>query len=49
MNERTITEDQVRSEHLREVNVRAHWLYIVGVLGLGLLFTVGLLWVLGAS
>jgi hypothetical protein len=47
MSERTVTEDQVRSEHLREVNVPAHWWYIVGVLGSGLLFMVALMWVLG--
>jgi hypothetical protein len=49
MSERTITEDQVRSEHLREVNVRAHWTYIVAVLGGGFLLMLALLWVLGGA
>ena len=49
MSERTVTEDQVRREHLREVNVRAHWLYIVGVLGSGVVLMLALLWVLGGS
>jgi hypothetical protein len=49
MSDRTTTEDQVRAEHLREVNVRAHWLYIVGVLGSGFVAMVLLMWVLGGS
>ena len=32
MNEAKITEDQVREEHLDEVNVSLHWLYLGGVL-----------------
>jgi hypothetical protein len=49
MSERTITEEQVRNEHLREVNVRAHWAYIVVVLGGGLVLMLALLWALGGS
>lgn len=49
MSRRTTTEDQVRAEHLREVNVVAHWLYIVVVLGSGFIAMVGLIWVLGGS
>jgi hypothetical protein len=49
MSERTITEDQVRREHLREVNVRAHWMYIVVVLGGGFVLMLALLWALGGS
>ena len=49
MSERTITEDQVRTEHLREVNVPAHWAYLTAVLGGGFLLMVALLWVLGGS
>jgi hypothetical protein len=47
--ERTVTEEQVRAEHLREVNVRAHWLYIGGVLGGGFALMLALLWVLGGA
>lgn len=49
MSERDMTEDQVRAEHLREVNVRAHWLYIAGVLGFGFVVMLALLWLLGGS
>jgi hypothetical protein len=49
MSERTITEDQVRTEHLREVNVRAHWTYIAAVLGGGFILMLALLWLLGGS
>ena len=30
--ERTVTEDQVREEHLKQVNQAAHWAYLFGVL-----------------
>ena len=49
MSERTITEERVRTEHLREVNVRAHWAYLAAVLGGGFLLMVALLWLLGGS
>ena len=49
MTRRTTTEDQVRAEHLREVNVVAHWLYIVMVLGLGFIAMVAMMWVLGGT
>jgi hypothetical protein len=45
--ERTVTEEQVRHEHLREVDVRGHWLYILGVLGGGFVAMMGLLSYLG--
>ena len=32
MSEKTITEEQVQAEHLREVNPNAHWAYLLGVL-----------------
>ena len=32
MSERTITDESVREEHLREVNPNAHWAYLFGVL-----------------
>lgn len=47
MSERTMTENQVRAEHLRDVNVRAHWLYVATVLGFGSILMLGLLWILG--
>ena len=38
-----LTEDDIREEHLRAVNVPAHWAYLFGVLGGGLLLMVLLL------
>jgi len=32
MSEKTITDEEVRQEHLREVNPNAHWAYVFGVL-----------------
>ena len=49
MSDRTTTEDQVRSEHLREVNVAAHWVYIAVVLGIGFVAMMAMMWVLGGS
>ena len=31
MSEKTITEEQVRKEHLGEVNPAAHWVYVFAV------------------
>jgi hypothetical protein len=31
MSEKTITEEEVRDEHLGEVNPTAHWIYVLGV------------------
>jgi hypothetical protein len=31
-NEKTISEDDVRKEHLKSVNAPAHWAYLFGVL-----------------
>ena len=45
----TITDEQVRDEHLRAVNVPAHWVYLFGVIGGGLVVMVGLIAVLGGS
>lgn len=49
MSERTITEEEVRLEHLAEVRQSHHWAYIalvlLGSLALMLLF----LWALGGS
>ena len=47
--ERTISEDEVRKEHLEAVNVPAHWAYLLGVIGGGLVLMVLLLLLLGAS
>ena len=32
MSEREISADQVKREHLAEVDVRAHWLYLVSAI-----------------
>jgi hypothetical protein len=41
-----LTEDDIREEHLRAVNVPAHWAYLFAVLGGGLLLMLLLLLVL---
>ena len=42
-----ITEDDVREEHLRSVNVPAHWLYMVGVVGGAFVLMLALMALLG--
>jgi hypothetical protein len=49
MNEQTISEDQVRAEHLREVNVPAHWAYLATVLFGGLALMLAFLAFLGGA
>ena len=44
-----LREDDIREEHLRAVNVRAHWAYLFAVLGGGFLLMVGLLLVLSGT
>jgi hypothetical protein len=38
-----LTEDDIRAEHVRSVNVPAHWAYLFSVLGGGLVLMVLLL------
>ena len=49
MSELKITEDQVREEHLDEVNVGAHWAYLFAVLLGGTLLMIGLIAFLGTT
>lgn len=49
MSELKITEDQVREEHLGEVNVGAHWAYLFAVLLGGTLLMIGLIAFLGTT
>jgi hypothetical protein len=49
VSERTVTEEEVRLEHLAEVRQALHWAYIALVLLGGLALMVLLLWVLGGS
>jgi hypothetical protein len=44
-----ITEDDVRAEHDGAVHVRLHWLYLVAVVGGGLLLMMRLMFVLGGT
>jgi hypothetical protein len=44
-----ITEDDVRLEHLEDVNQWAHWAYLFGVLGAGTLAMVLLIAFLGGT
>jgi len=48
MSERTVDADQVRVEHLAEVDARAHWLYLVGVMAGGTLLMLAIIAILGA-
>ena len=43
------TADDIRSEHLGEVDQRAHWLFLVGVLLGGFLLMLGLIALLGST
>jgi hypothetical protein len=47
MSERDVTEDEVRNEHLQEVNAGAQWAYLFGVLLGGFLLMIGLIALLG--
>ena len=49
MSERTIDRDQVRQEHLAEVNPAAHWGYLLAVVGGGLVAMLLLIAWLGSS
>ena len=49
MSERTITEDQIREEHLREVPVRVHWSYLFGVIGGGIVLMLAFIAALGGA
>ena len=47
--ERHITEDEVRKQHLMAVNQPAHWLYLFGVLLGAVALMVGFIALLGAT
>jgi hypothetical protein len=47
--EMTITEDEIREEHLREVNAASQWTYLFGVLLVGLVLMIGLIALLGGG
>ena len=49
MSEKDLTAEDVRSEHLGEVDRRAHWLFLFGVLVGGGLLMLGLIALLGGS
>ena len=44
-----MTEDKVRDEVLKEVNVGAHWAYLLGVLAGSTLLMLGFIALLGAQ
>jgi hypothetical protein len=48
MSDRDITADDVRDEHLRQVDERAHWAYLFAVLLAGGVLMVGLIALLDA-
>ena len=47
MKEANVDEEQVRREHMREVNQPAHWVYLLGVIFISFLLMIGLMLVLG--
>ena len=49
MNEQTVTEDSIRNEHMEEVNVGAHWAYLLGVIVVTFVLMVGLIALLGSG
>ena len=49
MSERTISEEQVRAEHLKEVYPPAQWAYVLGVLAVGTLLMLGLIALMGSG
>jgi hypothetical protein len=44
----TLSEDDVRNEHLKEVNPAAHWTYLFAVLGGGLIVMLVVIAILGS-
>jgi hypothetical protein len=49
MSERDLSEEDVRQEHLGEVDQRAHWVFLFGVLLGGALLMLGIIALLGSS
>jgi hypothetical protein len=49
MNETEVTAADVAREHLSQVNVLGHWLYLIGVLGLSTLGMLVLIVLLGGG
>jgi TRAP-type C4-dicarboxylate transport system permease small subunit len=49
MDERDVTVEQVEREHLAEVHQPAHWAYLAGVIGFGLVVMLLLIALLDAS
>jgi hypothetical protein len=49
MSEREIDRERVREEHLDEVNPAAHWAYLLGVVGGGLIAMLALIAWLGGQ
>ena len=49
MSEIDVSEDQVREEHLRDVKVMHHWIYLFAVLVGAFLLMVGFIAILGAT
>jgi len=45
--EANVDEEQVRREHMREVNQPAHWVYLLGVIFISFFLMIGLMLVLG--
>jgi hypothetical protein len=49
MSEREITEEDVRAEHLEEVDERTHWAYLIAVFAVGTALMLALIGLLGAQ
>jgi len=49
VSEKDLTAEEIRAEHLGEVDQRAHWLFLVTVLLGGVLLMLGLIALLGST
>jgi hypothetical protein len=47
--DRSVTPETVREEHLQEVNQVAHWLYVASVLGVSLVAMLAFIALMGAN
>jgi hypothetical protein len=49
MSERDVTREQVREEHLRDVDERIQWTYLLAVIGGATALMIAVLWLLEAT
>jgi hypothetical protein len=49
VSDKNVTEDTVRNEHHKNVNVNAHWGYLIGVIAGAFVLMIGLIAILGTT